>query len=62
MRRKVELLCMSLLVVLTPIVLFYLLSPSDVKAEIDAYDTVPCIIIGVIVIVLAVRAVQEERR
>jgi len=50
-------LCMLVLVVAIPIALYYLQSPPATKALIDRYDTWPCIIVGSIVALVALRAI-----
>jgi hypothetical protein len=49
-------LCMIVLVVAIPLAIFYLQSPPATKALIDAYDTWPCVIVGVVLAIVAIRA------
>lgn len=54
-------LCLVVLAVSIGCFYYYLQSPPQTRALIDAYDGLPCIIIGAIVAIVAGRAILKSR-
>jgi uncharacterized membrane protein YwaF len=54
-------LCLVVLAISGCCAYFYLQSPPQTRALIDAYDVWPCIIIGAIVAIVALRAILKSR-
>jgi uncharacterized membrane protein YwaF len=50
-------LCWFVLAVLAGLIWYYLQAPPATKSLIDQYDTWPCVVVGAIVIVVALKAV-----
>jgi uncharacterized membrane protein YwaF len=59
--KSAKTLCLIVLAISGGCAYFYLQSPPATKAIIDAYDGWPCIIIGAIVAIVAVRAILKSR-
>lgn len=55
--KQAKTLCMFVLAVCIGGSCFYLQAPPATKALIDQYDTWPCLIVGAIVVLVALRAV-----
>ncbi len=49
-------LCLFVLAVLAGLIWYYLQSPPATKALIDQYDTWPCVVVGAILVLFAIRA------
>lgn len=54
--KQAKMLCMFVLAICAGGAWFYLQAPGPVKALIDQYDTWPCIVVGAIVVIVALRA------
>ena len=59
--KSAKTLCLVVLAVSVGCFYFYLQSPPQTRALIDAYDVWPCIIIGAIVAMVAARAILKSR-
>ena len=59
--KSAKTLCLIVLAIAVGCFAFYLQSPPQTRALIDAYDTWPCVVLGAIVAIVAARAILKSR-